>query len=229
MTSTTAPHDHDLPLEPTSRTRATRGRHRVVQDRSRLLALLQDAYVAHVAVSLADHPVVLPTAFAIDPDGPDEGGSLYLHGSVAAVWLGAARDAQVCVSVTELDGLVLGRSGFHHSMNYRSAVVIGTARVVEDAAERQRALDLIVDHVVPGRAATLRPSTRKELAATLVLAVPLLEASMKERSGGPGDDPADVTAGGWGGHVPVRRVLGAPVPDADAVGPVPAEVVRLVV
>jgi uncharacterized protein len=130
----------------------------------------------------------------------------------------------VCVAVTELDGLVAGRSAFHHSMDYRSAVVIGTARLVDDPAERGRALDLIVDHMFPGRAATLRPSTRKELAATAVLAVPLHEASMKERAGGPGDEPEDVAAGGWGGHVPLRRTAGAPVPDADARGRVPAEV-----
>ena len=109
-------------------------------------------------------------------------------------------------------------------MNYRSAVVIGTARVVDDADERRHALDLIVDHMIPGRAATLRASTRKELAATAVLAVPLLEASMKARAGAPVDEPEDVEAGLWGGHIPLRRVADAPVPDADSVGPVPADV-----
>ena len=122
------------------------------------------------------------------------------------------------MTVTELDGLVAGRSAFHHSMNYRSAVVIGPARLVEDLDERQHALDLIVDHMIPGRSATLRASTRKELAATAVLAVPLHEASMKARAGGPGDEPEDVEAGTWGGHIPLRRVAGAPVPDADARG-----------
>ena len=147
------------------------------------MALLDDALVVHVGVTVGDHPLVLPSAFAVDPDGPDEDGTLYLHGSVAAGWLRAAPRAQVCVTVTELDGLVAGRSAFHHSMNYRSAVVIGEARLVEDLGERQHALDLIVDHMLPGRAATLRPSTRKELAATAVVAVPLHEASMKERVG----------------------------------------------
>src|SRR5690606_23893956 len=113
---------------------------------------------------------------------------------------------------------------FHHSMNYRSAVVVGRVRSVDDPGERQRALDLIVDHMVPGRAATLRPSTRKELAATAVLAVPLLEASMKERAGAPVDDEDDLVAGGWGGHIPLHRVAGAPVPDDDAQGPVPERV-----
>ncbi len=197
----------------------------MVTDRAVLHELLADALVAHLGVVVDGHPVVLPTAFAADVDGPDPDGTLYVHGSVAAGWLRAATDRTVCVTVTELDGLVAGRSTFHHSMNYRSAVVIGRARVVDDPRERGRALDLIVDHMIPGRSATLRPSTRKELAATAVLAVPLHEASVKVRTGGPVDEPEDVAAGTWGGHVPLRRVAGAPVPDQDAPGPVPAEVV----
>jgi nitroimidazol reductase NimA-like FMN-containing flavoprotein (pyridoxamine 5'-phosphate oxidase superfamily) len=212
-------------LEPTERTTIGRGRNRAVADRSRLMALLTDALVAHVGVVVGQHPVVLPAAFAIDPEGPDEGGSLYLHGSVAAGWLRAAPETTICVSVTELDGLVAGRSAFHHSMNYRSAVVIGAARVVEDADERQRALDLIVDHMIPGRSGTLRASTRRELAATVVVAVPLHEASMKERAGGPVDEPEDVSDGVWGGHIPLNRVAGSPVPDPDSSGSVPDDVV----
>lgn len=214
------------PLSPSPRTRVTRGRHRAVLDREALHAFLGEALLAHVGIVVDDHPVVLPCAFAADPGGPDRDGSLYLHGSVAAGWLCAARGATVCVTVTELDGLVAGRSAFHHSMNYRSAVVIGTVREVTDPGERARALALIVDQMVPGRSATLRPDTRKELAATAVLAVPLHEASMKARAGGPVDEPEDVAAGTWGGHVPLRRVAGAPVPAADATGPVPEDVVR---
>lgn len=216
------------PLSPTARTTVGRGRNRVVEDRAALHAFLGDALVAHLGVTVTRdghrHPLVLPTAYAVDVAGPDAGGSLYVHGSVAAGWLRAAADHTVCVTITELDGLVAGRSAFHHSMNYRSAVVIGTARVVDDADERRHALDLIVDHMIPGRAATLRASTRKELAATAVLAVPLLEASMKARAGAPVDEPEDVEAGLWGGHIPLRRVADAPVPDADSVGPVPADV-----
>lgn len=212
------------PLSPTDRTTVTRGRNRMVADREELHAFLADGLVAHLGVVVGDHPLVLPTAYAVDVDGPDEGGSLYVHGSVAAGWLRAAREATVCVTVTEVDGLVAARSAFHHSMNYRSAVVIGPARVVADPVERDHALDLIVDHMIPGRAATLRPSTRKELAATAVLAVPLHEASLKARAGGPVDEPADVEAGVWGGHLPVTRVIGAPVAGDDATGPVPADV-----
>lgn len=223
------------PLEPTDRTRINRGRNRAVADRAELLDLLADALVAHLGVQAPGpdgqdgqdgHPLVLPTAYAVDVDGPDEGGTLYVHGSVAARWLRSSVDRTVCVTVTELDGLVAGRSAFHHSMNYRSAVVIGQARLVDDADERQHALDLIVDHMLPGRAATLRPSTRKELAATAVLAVPLHEASMKARAGGPVDEPEDVEAGVWGGHVPVRLVIDAPVPAEDNLPglPVPEDV-----
>ncbi|MFE7405231.1 pyridoxamine 5'-phosphate oxidase family protein [Isoptericola sp. NPDC057559] len=218
-------------LSPTPRTTVRRGRDRAVPDRAALHALLADGLVAHLGVDVGEgpdrHPVVLPCAYAVDLDGPDDGGTLYVHGSVAARWLVGATDATVCVTVTELDGLVLARSGFHHSVNYRSAVVIGAARLVTDEGERVRALDAIVDHLAPGRAATLRPATRKELAATAVLAVPLREASMKARAGGPVDDPADVAAGGWGGHVPVRRIVGAAISDADSRAPVPAHVAAL--
>lgn len=216
-------------LSPTPRTRVGRGHNRAVLDRSRLHALLADALIAHLGVSIPGdvaHPLVLPVAFGIDLNGPDEGGSLYLHGSVAASWIGQAGSTEVCVTITELDGLVAGRSAFHHSMNYRSAVILGRARRVTDDAERDLALAAIIDQMIPGRWATLRPSTRKELVATAVLAVPLVEASLKERRGGPGDEPCDVAAGIWGGHIPLRRVALPPIPDADAAGPVPADVAR---
>ena len=218
-------------LSPTPRTTVTRGAPRAVDARARMHAFLRQALVAHLGVVVTrdgvTHPLVLPVAFAIDPEGPDHEGSLYVHGSTGAGWLAAAQASDVCVTVTEVDGLVLARSAFHHSVNYRSAVVIGRARLVEDPAERQRALDLIVDHLVPGRAATLRASTRKELAATAVLAVPLAEASMKERAGGPVDDEADLAAGGWAGHLPLRRVAAPPVADAHTDAPVPFDVAAL--
>jgi nitroimidazol reductase NimA-like FMN-containing flavoprotein (pyridoxamine 5'-phosphate oxidase superfamily) len=215
-----------MTLEPTARTTVTRGRNRAVGDRAELHRLLDEALVAHVGVVMGEHPVVLPAAFAVDLEGPDRDGSLYLHGSVAAGWLTGAQQATVCVTVTLLDGLVAGRSAFNHSMNYGSAVVIGTARVVDDPAEKERALGLIVDHMIPGRSATLRPDTRKEIAATVVLAVPLQEASVKVRGGGPVDEPEDVAAGVWGGHIPLRLVSSGAVSDADSVAPVPEDVRR---
>lgn len=212
------------PLSPTDRTTVTRGRKRARTDRAELLALLAEVLVGHLGVVVDGEPRVLPVAFAVDEDGPDDGGTVYVHGSVAAGWLRSAGGATVCLTVTALDGLVTARSGFHHSMNYRSGVVIGAARVVTDADELARALDLTVDHMVPGRSATLRAHTRRELAATAVLAVPMREASLKARSGGPVDDGEDVEAGVWAGHVPLRLVAGDVVPDPEATGPVPADV-----
>jgi nitroimidazol reductase NimA-like FMN-containing flavoprotein (pyridoxamine 5'-phosphate oxidase superfamily) len=214
------------PLSPTPRTTVTRGRNRAVDDRAELHRLLDDALIAHLGVVADGHPVVLPVTFAADLDGPDDGGTLYVHGSVAAGWLGRSQDRTVCVTLTELDGLVAARSAFHHSMNYRSAVVIGPARVVVDPDEKLRALALTVDHMIPGRWATLRPSTRKELAATSVLAVPLAEASMKIRAEGPVDEPDDVAAGVWGGVIPLRRIAGAPVSGEDSHDRVPEDVAR---
>lgn len=214
------------PLSPSPRTRITRGRDRAVDDRAALHAFLADALVAHIGVTAGEHPVVLPTAYAVDLDGPDRDGTMYVHGSVAAGWVRRAGTASVCVTVTELDGLVAGRSAFHHSMNYRSAVVIGAARLVEDPHERARALAMIVDHMIPGRSATLREHTSRELAATAVLALPLHDASMKVRDGDPVDEPEDVEAGVWGGYIPLRRVAGAPITARDSVGTIPADVVR---
>lgn len=217
-------------LSPTPRTTLTREKERGVSDRAELMALLREGLIAHIGVTVGDgadaHPVVLPVAYAVDPDGPDRDGTLYVHGSVAAGWLRRAPGATVCVTVTALDGLVLARSAFNHSMNYRCGVVIGPVRVVDDPDEKARALDLIVDHVVPGRAAELRPNTRKELAATAVLAVPLHEASLKTRAGGPDDDQPDIDAGYWAGHLPLRLVASAVVPDPATPGPVPEHVQR---
>ncbi|NYJ01668.1 hypothetical protein HNR19_002366 [Nocardioides thalensis] len=215
-------------LSPTPRTTPTRGAHRAVSDRGRLHALLSEALIAHVGVVVTrdgvTQPLVLPMAYAVDLDGPDDGGTLYLHGSTGAGWLAAALTSDLCVTITELDGLVASRCAFGHSMNYRSAVLLGRARRVDDPAEKQRSLDLIIDHMVPGRALTLRPSTRKELAATSVLALALREASLKERAGGPDDEPEDVATGVWGGHIPLRRVAGAPVSGADSHDRVPIDV-----
>lgn len=211
-------------LSPTQRTALTRERERGRSDRAELMALLDEAIIAHIGVVVGEHPVVVPVAFAVDPDGPDDGGTLYVHGSVGAGWMRRAPGSDVCVTVTALDGLVLARSAFNHSMNYRCAVVIGRARQVEDEDERSRAMALTVDHVVPGRAATLRPNSRKELAATAMLAVPLHEASLKTRTGGVNDEPEDVEAGEWAGVVPLRLVAGEVESDAETSLPVPPEV-----
>ncbi|HWU20069.1 MAG TPA: pyridoxamine 5'-phosphate oxidase family protein [Nocardioides sp.] len=214
----------DAPLSATPRTRLTREKHHQVEDRERLHALLAEALIGHLAIDRGGFPVAMPIAFAVDLDGPDEGGTVYLHASVAAGWMAGAAGRTVALTVTEIDGLVAARSGFNHSMNYRAAVVIGEARVVTGEEERGHALDLIVDHMIPGRAATLRPATRKELAATQVLALPLAEASLKVSEGDPVDEPEDVEAGIWAGVIPVRRIADPVVPDPQATGPVPAAV-----
>jgi nitroimidazol reductase NimA-like FMN-containing flavoprotein (pyridoxamine 5'-phosphate oxidase superfamily) len=212
-------------LSPTVRTTVVRGRNRAVSERAALHDVLDSALVCHLGVDVG-HPLVVPTAFGYDPDGPDEGGTLYVHGSVASRTISASPDATICVTVTVVDGLIAGRSAFHHSMNYRSAVVLGHGRLVVDPVEKHRALALVVDHMIPGRSATLRPHTRKELAATSVVALPLHEASVKVRTGGPGDEPEDVAAGYWGGHIPVRTVADPVVPDPDARGRIPDDVRR---
>lgn len=214
-------------LSPTPRTTIRRHADRAAADRSALIEVFTESLVCHLGVVVDGHPVVIPTVFGVDPDGPDRDGTLYLHGSVAARSLLSAPDQHVCVTCTLVDGLVLARSGFHHSMNYRSAVVIGPARKVDDPDEKVRALDLVVDHVVPGRSATLRAHTRKELAATTVLAVPLHEASVKVRQGGVIDDDSDVAAGVWAGVLPTHIRAGAVEPDefSQAMA-VPADVVE---
>ena len=188
--------------------------------------VLASSLICHLAVVVDGVPLALPTVFGVDPDGPDPGGTVYLHGSAASRSLVQGPAQDVSVTWTVLDGIVLARSGFNHSMNYRSAVVIGRPRVVDDEDERSHALDLLVDHMTPGRSAALRRPTRNELAATTVLALSLHEASVKTRTGDPVDEDFDVDAGGvWAGVVPLRMTSSEAVTSADVVDvPVPAHV-----
>ncbi len=195
-------------LSSTPRTTLRRHSERGVADREALHAVLDAGLVCHLGVVADGAPRVLPTAYA------RAGDLLYLHGSTANATYRAADGRQVCVTVTHLDGLVCARSVFHHSINYRSAMIFGTARLVTDPAERAEALRAVTEHLTPGQWSYARRPTRKELAATAVLAVPLDEASVKIRDGGPLDDPEDCLAGVWAGVVPVRMVFGEPEPDA---------------
>lgn len=202
------------PLSPTARTTHKRARHHGVAERAALVDVLQSAKLCHMGVTVGGVPMVFPTAYGFDLAGPDRGGSIYVHGSVASRSL--APDSEICITITILDGLVLARSGFHHSMNYRSGVIVGSPRVVTDNDERVKALNLIVDQVVPGRSQHLRDHTRKEMAATVVLALPLYEASVKARTGGPGDDAADIGVETiWAGVVPVSSQFSQPIPSDD--------------
>lgn len=203
---------------PTDRTVPTRSRERASYERALVHAVLDEAYVCHLGFVRDGAPVVLPTLFA------RVGERLYLHGSTGSRPLRVAHAADaglpVCVTVTHVDALVLARSAFHHSVNYRSVVVHGTAHPVRDPEEKRTALDALVDHVVPGRAADARPANAKESAQTALLRLDLAEVSLKLRTGGPQDDPADLSLPHWAGVLPLRKGYGAPVPASDLPGEV---------
>src|SRR5688572_1865409 len=190
-------------------------------DTAVLKAILDEALVCHVGFVAEGQPFVIPTSYG------RVGDVLYLHGSPASRMLRALKDGvPVCVTVTLLDGLVLARSAFHHSMNYRSAVLLGTAVEVADPAERDLALKAIVDHIVPGRWDSIRWPNEKELRGTLVLRLPIDEASAKIRTGPPVDDEEDYALPVWAGVLPFRTVTGAAVADPrlPAATPVPDHV-----
>lgn len=195
------------PLSSTPRTTLHRLRERGRADRVELDAVLEAGLVCHLGVVIGGEPLVLPTGYGRIDD------TLYLHGSSANRSLLAAAGQQVCVTVTLLDGLVCARAVFHHSMNYRSAVIFGAARLVTEPAEKLAALRAVTDHLVPGRWEHAREPTRKELAATAVLALPLAEASVKVRSGGPKDDPEDYDSDIWAGVLPAALAFGPAEPD----------------
>ncbi|GGU45292.1 pyridoxamine 5'-phosphate oxidase family protein [Streptomyces lavendofoliae] len=213
--------------QPTDRTVPTRSRERAAYDRELVHAILDAAYVCHLGFVRDGAPVVLPTLYG------RVGERLYVHGSTGSRPLRMAGQADpglpVCLTVTHVDGLVLARSAFHHSLNYRSVVVHGTAHQVTDADEKRTALDALVDHVVPGRSADSRPANGKELAATAVLRLDLAEVSAKLRTGGPNDEPEDLGLPHWTGVVPVRTAYGAPVPadDMDPSVPLPGYLAAL--
>ncbi len=195
----------------TVRTTPTRLAERASHDVAAVNAVLDEALICHLGIVVDGEPVVLPTIYARVDD------ALYLHMSTGArlARIASAGPVPVCLTVTLLDGLVLARSQFHHSMNYRSVVVRGQASLVRDEAERAAALAAVVDHVVPGRAGESRAGDAKELAATAVLRLPLAEASLKSRSGAPGDDDEDLDLPHWAGVVPVVTSFGPPVPAPD--------------
>ena len=199
--------DHFRALSTTDRTTLGRLRERGRPDRAALHDVLDAGLICHLGVVIDGTPVVLPTGYGRIGD------TLYLHGSSANRSLRAAEGAEVCVTVTLLDGLVCARSVFHNSMNYRSAVIYGTARPVTDETERLEAIRAITEHLIPGRWDNSRRPTRKELAATAVLALPLDEASVKERTGAPKDDDEDYGLDYWAGVLPITMTVGSAQPD----------------
>ncbi|HEX3560134.1 MAG TPA: pyridoxamine 5'-phosphate oxidase family protein [Pyrinomonadaceae bacterium] len=195
-------------LAQTERTRLKRLPKRGAFDRQTVCEILDEGFVCHVGFVADGQPFVIPTAYG------RVGDELYVHGSRVSRMLKAlSAGAEVCVTVTLVDGLVLARSVFHHSINYRSVVIFGKARLVESDEEKMAALEAFTEHVVPGRWREARPPTRQELNSTLVLALPLNEASAKVRTGPPIDDEEDYDLPLWAGVLPLEINAGEAVPD----------------
>ena len=206
-----------MQIAPTDRTRHRRLPDRGSFERDVVHGIIDEALSCHVGFAVDGRPWVIPTIHARLDD------RLYLHGALANHMLRTlGSGVEACVTMTLIDGLVLARSAFHHSMNYRSVVVFGYATVVEDDAEKIAALDALVEHVVPGRSADARPPTPSELRRTLVLRLPITEASAKVRTGGPVDDEEDLTLPIWAGVVPCALTFAAPEPVADVLVGAPA-------
>lgn len=195
-------------FEQTERTTLKRLPSRAEYDCDRVYEILDEAFVCHVGFVFDGQPYVIPTGYG------RVGDKLYIHGSAASRMLRTLKEGvDVCVTVTLIDGLVLARSAFHHSMNYRSVVILGKAVVVEDAAEKMEALRAITDHIVPGRWDEVREPDEGELRATLVLSLPLVEASAKIRTGPPIDDEPDYEIPVWAGVIPLTLTTGEPIAD----------------
>jgi uncharacterized protein len=210
--------DADL-YQRTERTRVRRLPERAAYDRATVHAILDEGFICHVGFVAGGQPYVIPTGYA------RAGDTLYLHGSTGSR-LGLRPGMDVCVTVTLVDGLVLARSAFHHSMNYRSVMAVGRTREIRDPAEKEAALRAVVEHIVPGRSDAVRGADRRELAATAVLALPLVEVSAKLRGGPPKDDDPDYDLPIWAGVLPMALTPGEPEPDPvlDPSIPVPAHV-----
>ncbi len=192
----------------TERTRCRRLPKRGAYDRDTVHGILDAAMVCHVGFIIDDHPYVIPTIYVRVDD------RLYVHGAVTSRMLTTLREgAPACVTVTHIDGLVLARSAFHHSMNYRSAVVLGTAVEVDDPDEKSSALHALIERVAVGRSADVRAPNDVELRATSVLRIPIEEASAKVRTGHPVDDDEDYSLPCWAGVVPIAPAYGEPIPD----------------
>ena len=195
-------------LRQTDRTKLRRHAERGSFDRVLANSIIDEAYLAHVGFVIDGAPKVLPMTYGRDGD------VLYLHGAVGNAMLRASAGTEVCVTITLLDGLVMARSAFHHSMNYRSVVLLGIAERVDDEAEKRRAFDVIVDHVLPGRSATAREPNAADLRTTLVLRLAIDEGSAKVRVGGAVDEPEDHDLEVWAGVIPLTLVAGEPEQDA---------------
>jgi nitroimidazol reductase NimA-like FMN-containing flavoprotein (pyridoxamine 5'-phosphate oxidase superfamily) len=193
---------------PTARTRVIREAQRGVYERAAAYEILDEGFICHVGFVVEEQPFVIPTAYGRSGD------KLYIHGSAASRMLRHLdKGVAVCITVTLLEGLVLARSIFNHSMNYRSVMVLGTAVAVQDASEKLDALKLLSEHILPGRWAESRQPNEKELKQTLVMRLPIEEFSAKVRQGPPIDDEEDYSFPTWAGVIPLEMVAGAPIKD----------------
>ena len=196
------------PMPPSERTKLRRQPQRARYERDAVRAILEEGSICHLAFAARGTPHVIPTFYALHRD------ELVVHGSTAnRAFRALASGAETCVTVTLVDGLVLARSAFHHSMNFRSVVVYGRARKLEDPAEKEAAFRALIEKLVPGRWDDIRAPNAIETARTLVLAIPLDEASAKVRDTPPADDDADYALDCWAGILPVHTRIDAPVPD----------------
>ncbi len=193
---------------PTSRTRVVREPHRAVYDREEIYRILDEGFLCHIGFVVDGQPYVIPTSYG------RKDANLYIHGSSASRMLRNLKEGiAMCVTVTLLDGLVLARSVFNHSMNYRSVVILGRAALVENPAEKLEALRILSEHIIPGRWADSRQPNEKELKVTSVLRVPMEEFSAKVRTGPPIDDEEDYSFPTWAGVVPLEMKAGEPIND----------------
>jgi hypothetical protein len=197
------------PQTPTARTRVIREAERGVYDRETVYRILDEGFLCHAGFVVDGQPFVIPTSYG------RKDASLYIHGSAASRMLRQMKDGvPVCITVTLLEGLVLARSIFNHSMNYRSVVILGKATLVDDPQEKLAALRILSEHILPGRWNDSRQPNERELKATSVLRVPIEEFSAKVRQGPPIDDEEDYSFPTWAGVVPLEMVAGAPIADA---------------
>ena len=202
---------------PTARTRVKRRPQRAHYDRATVHQILDEGFLCHVGFVSEGYPVVIPTAYGRD------GERLYLHGAPLSRMLTTlAQGVEVCVTVALVDGMVLARSAFHHSINYRSVAIFGRARVVAEPEAKRKALRAFSEHVIPGRWEHVREPNQKELDGTLVLEVPIEEVSAKVRSGPPIDDDEDMGLKVWAGVLPLELSAKAPLPDERMAAELPA-------
>ena len=210
-------------FKPTARTRVKRLHKRAHYDRATVYSIIDAAILAHVGYVIDGQPFVTPTNCWRDGD------RVLWHGSMASRMLKTVREGvPACVTITHLDGLVMARSAFHHSVNYRSVMLFGRAAMITDRAEKSRALEAFVERVAPGRWSTLRPMTAQELKATMVVGMTIDEAAAKVRTGPPVDDEPDYAMAIWAGVVPLRITAGTPIADARLIAgtPVPSNLAR---